>query len=770
MSFVGQPIERLEDLRLLRGRGQYVDDLHREGMLHAAILRSQIPHGVLRNIDVRKARAMPGVRAIFTASDIAKHGGTVPTVPLRLLPLPELVPFEQPVIAQEKVRYVGEPLAVIVADSLAQAEDAADAIELDIETLPPVPNRQISGNDESLLFDAHGTNRAMKYTATKGDADAAFATAPYVRRERFSVQRHTAVCMEPRGVLAVWDGAKTKLTVMGAAKVPFQSRRTIAKNMDLPEDCIDMIEGDVGGGFGVRGEFYPEDFLIPWSARKLGRPVKWIEDRRENLLAANHSREMDCELEIACEKSGTILGLRGKVWVDMGAYYRANGPIPARNVTQFLSGAYRVPNIHIESYVQMTNKTPVGTYRGPGRYEGDFFRERLFDMAAKDLGVDRVEFRRKNLPSVSEMPYPIAEAGPPQKKEELDSGDYQLALDRCLKEFKWEEKKKLQGRLIDGRYHGVGVGCYIEGGATGPRESARIVLDPDGLVSVFVGSTSVGQGLETVMVQIAADALGLPMEAIRIFHGSTTAVSEGFGSYHSRATVMGGSAVLLAAEALKEKLREAAAKRLGCSSKDIELKDGLKAGYGGKSLSLKDLAADGISVESTYANTRHTYSYGTAAAHVAIDPKTGHVRLIDYVVVQDMGRVINPLTANGQVIGALVQGLGGAFLEHLQYDESGQFLTASLADYLLPSATDFPNLRAVVLEHSPTDIGLMGGAKGASEGGLISVGGVIGNAVAAALAPLGVEPRSLPLSPPRVWELIQTARRRFSELPYGSAA
>ncbi|HZQ72438.1 MAG TPA: xanthine dehydrogenase family protein molybdopterin-binding subunit [Burkholderiales bacterium] len=741
MGFVGQPIERLEDLRLLRGRGQYVDDLHREGMLHAAILRSPLPHGLLKKIRIEEAKAMPGVRAIYTAADIAKNEAGVPTVPLRLLPLPELVPFEQPVIAQHKVRYVGEPIAVIVADSLALAEDAADAIELDIEPLAPVPNRQVSQADQSLLFEERGTNRAMTYAARKGDADAAFASAPYVRREKFSVQRHTAVCMEPRGVLAVWDGAKTKLTVLGAAKVPFQSRKTIAKHMDLPEDCIDMIEGDVGGGFGVRGEFYPEDFLIPWIARKLGRPVKWIEDRRENLLAANHSREMDCELEIACEKDGTLLALRGKVWVDMGAYYRANGPIPARNVTQFLSGCYRVPNVHIESYVQMTNKTPVGTYRGPGRYEGDFFRERLFDLAAQDLGVDRVEFRRKNLPSVGEMPYPIAVAGPPEKKEELDSGDYRMALERCLAEFGWEEKAKLQGRLIDGRYHGVALGCYIEGGATGPRESARIVLDPDGLVSVFVGSTSVGQGLETIMVQIAADALGLPMESIRIFHGSTTGVTEGFGSYHSRATVMGGSALLMAAQALKDEI----AKRLG---REVPLKD----------VDLKSLAP--LTVESTYANTRHTYSYGTAAAHVAVDPRTGHVRLVDYVVVQDMGRVINPLTAHGQVIGALVQGLGGAFLEHLQYDDNGQFLTASLADYLLPSATDFPSLRGIVIEHAPTDIGLMGGAKGASEGGLISVGGVIANAVGAALAPLGAVPRGLPLSPPRVWALIQAAPKR----------
>jgi carbon-monoxide dehydrogenase large subunit len=758
VSFVGKPIERLEDLRLLRGRGQYVDDLHREGMLHAAILRSSIPHGRIRAVDTAAARAMPGVRAVFTAADIAKEGGPVPTIPLRLLSVPEVVPFEQPVIAQAKVRYVGEPVAVVVADSPALAEDAADAIGLDIEPLLPVAGRHAAEGNESLLFEAHGTNLAIRYTATKGDALS--AKAPYVRRERFSVQRHTAVCMESRGILAIWDGAKTKLTVMGAAKVPFQSRRTLAKNMDLPEECIDMIENDVGGGFGVRGEFYPEDFLIPFAARKLGHPVKWIEDRRENLLAANHSREMDCEIEIACEKDGTIVALHGKVWVDMGAYFRANGSIPARNVAQFLSGPYRVPNIYVESYALLTNKTPVGTYRGPGRFEADFFRERLFDMAARDLGIDPVEFRRKNLPTESEMPYPIAVAGPPEKKEELDSGNYAMALDRCLTEFDWTEKKKLQGRLIDGRYHGIALGCYIEGGAAGPRESARIVLDPGGGVSVFVGSTSVGQGLETVMVQIAADALGLPMDSIRIFHGSTTGVAEGFGSYHSRATVMGGSAILMAADALKERLREAAAKRLGCAVRDVVIGDGLVASHGGKTIGLKDLAADGVSVESTYANTRHTYSYGTAAAHVAVDPRTGHVRLIDYVVVQDMGRVINPLTAHGQVIGALVQGLGGAFLEHLQYDENGQFLTASLADYLMPIASDFPSLRAVVMENSRTDIGLTGGAKGASEGGLISVGGVIANAVGAALASVGAEPRSLPLSPPKIWQLVQDARSK----------
>src|SRR3989441_4409866 len=482
MKTIGKPVERFEDLRLLRGRGSYVDDQHAEGMLHAAILRSTVAHARIRSISADKARRMPGVHAIFTAEDVAK-GAPVPTIPLRLAPLPELVPYEQPVIAQREVNYVGEPLALVVADTLAQAEDALDAIEVDIESLPAV-------------VDCHEGRLAITYTAAKGDALG--ATAPYRRKERFAVQRHTAVCMEPRGLLAVWDGARTKLTVSGAAKVPFATRRMLAKNMDLPEECVDMIEPDVGGGFGVRGEFYPEDYLIPFAARKLGRPVKWTEDRRENLLASNHSREMDCEIEIACERNGTILALRGRVWVDMGAYMRANGSIPPRNVAQFLSGPYRIPNIHVESSALLTNKTPVGTYRGPGRFEADFFRERLFDMAAKDLGIDPVEFRRRNLLTSGEMPYPLATITPPEKKEQLDSGDYAAALDRCLAEFGWAEKAKLNGKQIDGRYHGVAIACFIEGGAAGPRENARIELDGRGGATVYVGSANVGQGLETV--------------------------------------------------------------------------------------------------------------------------------------------------------------------------------------------------------------------------------------------------------------------------------
>lgn len=754
---IGTPTQRVEDLRLLRGRGQFVDDLHRDGMLHAAILRSPVAHGRIRQIDVRAALAMPGVHAVYTAQDIAgANNGTMPRIPLRLSPLPELVPFEQPVMAQDKVRYVGEPIAMVVADDPARAEDALDVIEFDIEPLPAVPNRRASGKDEVLLFEEHGTNRTMTYTARKGDA--ASVQAPYVRREKFSVQRHSAVCLEPRGLLAVWDGQNTKLTVSGAAKVPYSTRRTLAKNMDLPDDCVDLIEVDVGGGFGVRGEFYPEDYLVPFAARKLNRPVKWTEDRRENLLASNHSREADCEIELACDKDGTILALRGRVYVDAGAYVRTNGSTPARNVAQFLSGPYRIPHILIESELLLTNKMPIGTYRGPGRFEADFFRERLIDLVAKDLGIDPVEFRRRNLVASEEMPYPLATLTPLEKKEQLDSGDYRITLDRCLKEFDWQEKIRLQGQLIDGRYHGLGFGCFIEGGAAGPRENARIDVTPGGAIKAYVGSCNLGQGLETVCAQIAAEALDVPMEWIRVFHGSTTHLKEGFGSFHSRSVVMGGSAILDAAGKLKDLVRQVAASRLGCAPGEVQIGRGLGAAFGAKSLTLAELAAAGdLSADGTFENHLHTYSYGAAAAHVTVDPRTGRVEVLEYLTVEDVGRIINPLTANGQSVGAVVQGLGGTLLEHLVYDEEGQFLSASLADYLLPTAIDFPNIRAITLENSPSPNNPLG-AKGLGEGGIVPVGGVVCNAVAAALAPLNVVPRDLPLSPMKIWQLIQDAR------------
>jgi carbon-monoxide dehydrogenase large subunit len=756
-TFIGTPMERREDLRFLRGRGTYVDDLKIPDLLHAVILRSSVAHARIVSIDASAALSLPGVHAVITGACMP---GGPPIVPMRLQPLPQFKPFEQPVIAHDKVRYVGEPIAVVLADSVAIGEDALEAIALDLEALPAVADWSAAAKNQSLLFERQGTNRSLVFESRKGDADAAFATAPYVRRERLRTGRHYGLTMEPRGVMAQWDEGAGRLTVFGAAKVPFFNRRILAAQIGLPVEQIEMVENDVGGGYGARGEFYPEDFLIPFAARHVKRPVKWIEDRRENLMAMNHAREEEAILEVACARDGTILAIRGEVHTDMGAYMRTNGAVGARNVSQFMAGPYRVPHVKIDSALWMTNKTPVGTYRGPGRFEANFFLERMIDMMAAELGIDRVEFRRKNLVTAKEQPYPIAHVQPTDAQDEYDSGEYVVTLDRALKEINWPEVSKLQGKLIDGKYHGLGVVCFIEGGAAGPKESARLEVNDDGTVSVYMGTSSVGQGVETIFAQIAADALELPVERIRdVHHGSTAYVSDGYGAYHSRSTVMGGSAVLDAAEKFLATLRQAAGKRLGCAESNVTL-DVARVDGGGRSLPLKEFA--GLTAEGAFLNKKHTYSYGAHVAHITVDAQTGQIEIVDYVVVQDVGRAVNPLTLRGQVIGSLVQGLGGAVLEDLKYDDNGQFLTGSLADYLLPVASDFPNLRCVVLDDYPSPINPLG-AKGAGEGGIIAAGGCMANAVANALQGFGVEPRALPLSPTAIWDLVQAAQRTAAE-------
>jgi len=756
---IGSPIARLEDPRFLRGRGEFVGDLAADGMLHAAILRSPVAHGRIRAIDASAARAWPGVRAVITAAEI----GVVPTIPQRLDVLAQFSLYRQPVIADRKVRYVGEPVAVVVADSAALSEDALAAIALDIEPVPVVADRAAAAADADRLFE-HASNIAGTLTALKGDAETALARAPYVRRERFKVQRFTAVPMEPRGLLAQWDAAG-RLTVFGAAKIAFPNRRMLAAMMGLPEGAIRMVVNDVGGGFGARGEFYPEDFLIPFAARFTGHPVRWIEDRRENLLACNHARDAEIELALACARDGTFMALVGDAFCDIGAYVRTNGATSARNLAQVLSGPYSVPDIRIAVSLALTNKTPVGTYRGPGRFEADFFRERLIDLAAEDLGIDRVELRRRNLVAQSAMPYRLATVEPLHVETETDSGDYAATFERCLAEFDWGGKAALQGRLIEGRYVGSAVGCYLEGGGTGPRENARLVLERDGRVAVYLGSTSVGQGVETVFAQIAADALDLPLDAIAgVFHGSTDFLSEGFGSYSSRSVVMGGSAVIDAAARLKAAIRVAAAGRLGCAENEVAVEQGTARGPAGNIVAWSELAADNISADGTFASTKRTYSYGAHAAQVAVDPETGAIEVLDYMAVEDVGRIINPETLHGQCIGAIVQGLGGALMEHLVHDEDGQLLTGTLADYLMPTASDFPTIRAIALECTPAPHNPLG-AKGAGEGGIIPVGGVIANAVAAALRSLRASPRELPLTPPRVWAMIN----RDSAWPNGAS-
>src|SRR5579871_5285270 len=745
-TYVGAPIERIEDLRFLRGRGCYLDDLSRSGQWHAAFVRCAFAHGDVKRIDVRAALAMPGVRAVITGDDI---GPTIPTIPFRR-PNPTIAPYAQPVIATKVVRYVGEPVAMVLADAPELAEDAALAVEIDIAALPVVADRRASVAGETLLFPGTTSNCATTFTAAIGDVEVAFRNAPYRRRESFRVQRQTAFPMETRGLLAEWDGER--LTMSGAAKLPFFNRRVLAALMGLPETAVDYIEYDVGGGFGARGEFYPEDFLCAFAARRYGRPIKWVEDRREHFMTIAHAREAEADVEIALESDGTIRGIRGEIFVDIGAYVRPNGTTPVRNVAQFLAGPYRVPHLRLEAHAMVSNKTPTGTFRAPGRFEGAFFCERLLDLAARDLGLNRLDIRRRNLLTAPEMPYRLPPIVPDDglAGTQCDSGDYTRTFDRCVAEFGWAEKVGMNGRVIDGRHHGLGIACFIEGGGSGPREHARMQVEADGTVAVYVGSSAVGQGIETIMGQIAADALHMPMSKVKVLHASTTYLRDGVGSFGSRATVMGGSAIVDTANRLLAALRAAAAARFGVPLDELRLGDGVVEAGDGRSVTWAALAGGKLSVEGVFASSKPTYSYGTAAVHVAVDPRTGQVEILDYLVVDDVGRIVNPLTLHGQVIGAAVQGCGTVFGEHLAYDAQGQLLVASLADYLVPLATDYPNLRAVSLEEYPSPNNPLG-VKGAGEGGTIPVGGAIANAVAAALSMFGVEPRELPLSPPALW-------------------
>ena len=743
---IGQPVDRAEDLRFLTGAGKFVDDLTRDGILHAVVLRSGVAHGRIKRLDTSAARARPGVHAVITAAEI---GANVPVIPLRLANLPEFAPYLQPVIASDKVRYVGEPVAVVVAESQALAEDALEAIDLEIEGLPALPDRHTAARGTALLFEATSSNRAVRYSVAFGDADAAFAKAEYTRRESFRCHRLTAVPLETRGLIAEWDSTKGKPTVFGATKVLFFNRRVLAPMLGLAENAIDMIEPDVGGGFGVRGEFYPEDFLIPFAARHVRRPVKWIEDRREHLMATNHSREVDCDLEIACTRDGVILGLRGHIYGDMGAYIRTNGGVVPAKAAQFLPGPYRIRDVAITVEALMTSKTPVGTVRAPGRFEANFFRERLLDIVARDLGLDPMEFRRKNLITEPELPFATGKLVPYEGETEFDTGDYHATFQRALSEIGWPEKKLLQSRLIDGRYHGLAAVPFVESSGSG-KENARVTVEDDGSVTVYVGSSVLGQGLETTLGQVAAETLKLPFERVRILHGSTTYVREGFGTFASRSMVVGGSAVMDGCNNLIAAIRAAATERFGLPNEEIVIANGVVSA-GEKRAGLAEFA--GIEAEGTFATTIRTYSYGAHACHVAVDPRTGHVEILDYVAIEDVGRAINPHIVHGQAIGALVQGLGGVFLDQVIYDSDAQILNPSLADYLVPFASDFPNVRAITMELRPSRTNPLG-AKGAGEGGMVAVAATAANAVAAALASLGVEVRELPLSPAHLWKLV----------------
>lgn len=764
---IGKPVERREDERFLSGKSCFVDDVQRPGMLHAAVVRSSLAHARIVSVDASAAEALPGVVAVIGAKDV--EGWLLPIPQHPFTPLPGLERFLQIPLAVERAVFVGEPLAIVVAESRFIAEDAADLVAVDYEPLEPVTDVHTALSDRVVIHPHIGTNLTTQYKGNKGDVEKAFAEASYRRKETFRMHRHAAVPLETRGMVAEWDRDDTRLRVWGATKLLFRNRDNLALMFRMPEEQIELIEVDVGGSFGVRGEFYPEDFLIPFAARKVGRPIKWIEDRREHLISTNHSREMECTVEIAVDKNGIITGLRGEILVDMGAYARPNGGVAGGKGAQFMCGPYRIENAEFEVKGLATNKTPLGSYRGPGRFESSFFRERIVDIAAADLGIDPAVFRMRNLITPDLLPWDAGAMVPGAPKTVYDTGDYPRVMRQALEEFGYAELGNLRGNKKDGRLHGVGIGCFVESSGGGPSEDVRLVITESGRAHLFVGSSSAGQSHETTMAQILADELKFPYGEIDVFHGTTTFVKKGWGSYHSRSVIMAGSAIVEAVKQLREQVAALVAERKDLLAASLEWVDGGALRSGGTTVAtLADLGRQSakdpelrklLEVDARWNVKGLAYTFGTQLAHVAIDPETAEIEVVRFLTMEDVGRMINPKVVHGQTLGASFQGLGASLMDELVYDGNGQLLTGSFADYLMPTTTDFPVIEAISLEENKAFSNPLG-AKGAGEGGIAAVAGAVANAVDDALRSLGVTVTELPLSPDKVAALIRRARAR----------
>ena len=770
-TYIGQPLTRKEDFRFLTGRGTYTDDVKQQHLLHASILRSPHAHARITSIDTSRALQIPGVVAVFTAQDIADAVEPRP-IPIRLVPMEGLERFLQyPLAIDHKVRHVGEPVAVIVAGSRYLAEDGADAVDVRYEPLPVVVEMEDSMKDEVLLHEQHGTNTAADYMMELGDADAAFVEAEYTRKETFVSHRHTGNPMETRGLVASYDVGRDEMTVWGETKVPHFNRGVLADLLQMAEHRIHFIEGDVGGGFGITGEFYPEDFLIPFASKQLRRPIKWIEDRREHLVSANQSREHTCELEIAAKRDGTITAFRATISGNIGAYVRTHGALVTSGVASIMMGPYNVPNFKWRTLCLLTNKTGMGTYRAPGRYESCFYRERMVDIMCQDLGLDPVEVRYKNLIQPEQMPYTMGITRPDHDPIVYDSGNYPAGLDTVLESINYDGIKHLQGQFIDGKWHGIGIGCFVKNTGTGPMfEGARVVVTGPNQIAVYLGLTVLGQGHETAMAQICAQGMGVPLEWVTVYHGDTDMMTYGGGTFASRGTFMGGNALYKAAQEMNEKVVRLAAGYLDVDPTELEFSNGQVLRKGsttegplldlGQVLELAGPASRynqgemGLDHTAYFHASKLPYAYGSHATHITVDPETGMIDILDYVVVEDVGHVINPLMVKGQVWGAAAQGIGATLLEHLAYDENGQPLATTFLDYPVTSSMDMPNVQAVDIDLAPSPTNPLG-VKGAGEGGIVATAAVLGNALSHALHTYGVQVRDLPLSPSRVREMMQ---------------
>ncbi len=722
-AWIGASVERLEDRPLVTGQGCYAGDVAFPHQLHMRIVRSPHAHGKLNGIDRSEARTMPGVVAIWTADDI----DDLSPIDFREGPNEKLAPFRQPVLAKGVVRYVGEPVAAVFATDPYVAEDAADLVTLDIEEADAVIDAALPATHFAMGLTTEPTVCNQGY----GDVAQAFKQAAHIIEMDLSIGRHSGVPLETRGAIGRYDAARDVLELHGAAKVPHRNRESLARMLGRSTGGIHLYEGHVGGGFGIRGEIYPEDILVLVAAMRLRRPVKWLEDRREHMIAANHSRQQRHQIRAAVDTDGGLIGVDDDFFHDQGAYIRTHGTRVADTACGILPGPYRLPHYRVNAHFRLTNKTPAATYRSPGRYETNFVRERLMDEIARRLGISRIEVRRRNLIAPEEMPYerPLVALG---DEVVLDSGRYEDLLDKALARFEWERlEREVERRRTAGEIVGLGLAMYVEKSGLGPTDGARINVHIGGEVEVVTGGASVGQGFETVIAQVAAETLGADYRKIRVVHGRTDRIEYGIGAHATRATVMTANATMVAAEKVRAKALDIAGQLLQAETASLTIIDGVvsRTDGSGASIDLGQLAhhlrpasstrgdrEPGLASDGWFTTTHMTYPYGAQLALVRIDPGTGGVTIEKMLIAFDVGRAINPMLVRGQLVGGFAQGLGGALFEEFQYDERGQPLSVTFADYLMPTAHEMPAVDVMILEDAPSTcnpLGIKGAARAA---------------------------------------------------------
>ena len=778
--YVGRSLLRREDRRLLTGQGQFIADLVLPQMLHAVLVRSPVAHARIRSVDLSRAAAMPGVVVALNGADLLR---LLPPVPEGQISMPskwataiqhKFLNPQEPLLAHDKVRHVGEAIAIIVAETRDQAEDAAELVACDLEALPAVVDPEAALRPDSpIIHERYGTNLIGAFSVGRGEVDTAFATAPHRLQRRFYHHRYAAVPMECRGVVAAYDRRTDSATIWSSTQVVHWVRREAAGLLGLPEARVRCIALDVGGGFGGKGHVYPEDLLITFLARKIGRPVRWIEERREHMISATHSRDQLHDVEVAFDADGRILALRDDYIVDCGAWNPIGSGV-AYNTAVHLTGPYKIENLAASGRIVVTNKVPNAPYRGAGRPEAAFAMERTIDLVARTLGLEPAEVRRRNMIRAEEMPYRV---GIPYRDGEpivYDSGDYPGALQKALDAVGGVAafRERQQQARREGRYLGLGIGFYIEGTGVGPFESAFVRVDPSGKIYVSCGAAPQGQGMETIFSQVMADLWKVAPEDVVPTFADTAAIAIGFGTMASRSTVTASAAMHVASGRLRDKVFSIASHLLECAPADLELREGGVGvvGVPGAQISLAKVAQAarpgweitrppgveaGLEEICYWQPETVTWSYAVHVAIVEVDRETGRVAIDNYAVAHDCGVVVNPMLVEGQVMGGAAQGLGGILSEAIVYDADGQLLSGSLMDYALPTAGDIPPM-TIVHQHSPSPLNPLG-VKGVGEGGAVAPPAAIANAVCDALAPFGVEVNSTPVRPEQLVRAIRAA-------------